>query len=104
MAYKKVYDDYFEMLVKILPMDDALFTAKLRTKNLLPDNVSSCIEAEPTRADKAKYFLRNVIKPSLDMDDTEDLVNLISAMEQSELNNLKKIAAKMRSALQGIVS
>ena len=97
----KVYKDNYESLVKILPMDDTLFTAKLTSKSLLPENIDSKINSLPTKADKAEHFLKHVIKPSLDVNDTEDLNNLISVMENTDYKPLNKVAAKMKKELEG---
>ena len=103
MAYKRVFDKNFESLTKILPMNDALFIAKLTGNGLLPADVGSHIkEMQSTRAEKATYFLDNVIKPSIeddDVDDDNDFSKLISVMEISEFTTLKKKAAKMKSEL-----
>ena len=104
MAYMKVYGDNYETLVKVLPMNDALFTAKLTSKSLLPEDVGSHIDSLATKADKAKYFLQNVIKPSLDVNDTTDLNNFILIMEESDYRPLNTIAAKMKEKLEGILS
>ena len=101
MAYMKVYDDNYESLVKILQMDDTLFTAKLTSKSLLPENIGSQIDSLSTKADKAKHFLKNVIKPSLDVNDTRDLNNFISVMKNSEYRPLNTVAAKMKAELEG---
>ena len=98
----KVYGDYFEVLVRILPMNDALFTAKLYSNNLLPDEVNDYIDSLPTKANKARYFLRNVIKASLDANITEDFDKFLSVMENSEFNGLKSKAAEMKLKLKGI--
>ena len=104
MACMKVYDDNYESLVNVLPMNDALFTAKLTGKSLLPENVGSHIDSLPTGADKAKHFLQNVIKPSLAVNDTRDLNNFISIMKESNYRPLNTIAAKMIKELEGILS
>ena len=102
MTYIKVYNDNFEVLLKILPMEDPIFKAKLCGNNLLPDEVDDHIDSLPTRATKAKYFLRKVIKPSLDGNNTEDFDKFLSIMEKSDHNVLKKIAAEMKLKLKGI--
>ena len=102
MTYLKVYNDYFEVLVKILPMKDAYFIAALYSNNLLPDEVSEHIDSLPTKGEKAKYFLQNVIKPSLDANATENFDKFLLIMEKSEYNVLNKKAAEMKLKLTGI--
>ena len=67
MAHIQAYQNHLEKLVKCLPMDDAYFITKLSAQELLPGNIDSKIKALSTQADKAMYFLSNVIKPALDI-------------------------------------
>ena len=102
MAYIKVYNDYFKTLVKILPMKDTYFTATLYSNNLLPGETSEYIDSLPTKGERAKYFLQNVIKPSLDDNKTKDFDKFLSIMEKSEYEFLKDKAAEMKLKLKGI--
>ena len=104
MAYMKVYNDNYETLISVLPMNDPLFTAKLTTKSLLPEDVGSHIDSLATKANQAKYFLQNFIKPSLVVNDTRDLNNFIMIMKESDYRPLNMIAAKMEKELEGILS
>ena len=101
MAFKKVYDDNFKDLVKILPMNDAIFIANLKTNGLLEGDTSEQIDNQGTKADKAKYFLQNVIEPGLAVGDTETFDKFVTVMEKSERMLLEKRARKIRSELAG---
>ena len=99
MAYKNVFDTYYEKLVNALPMNDATFMAKLTGRGLLPGDASEQIKAQKTKAEMAQYFLNTFIKPSINSDDTEDFETLITIMEECDFKILKRLAADMRSKL-----
>ena len=95
----EVYNKHVDKLVKALPMDDVTFTTQLSTKEILPDAVGAHIRSLSTSSDKADYVLKNVIKTSLDIDDTEEFENLLTAMEESGYGHMKRLANKMKSDL-----
>ena len=99
VTHMEVYEKYAEKLVKGLPMDDVTFTTKLTHYELLPDNVSDHINSLSTEAGKAEYFLKRVIKKALDIDDTDEFENLLTAMEECGYKHVKKLAGKMKSDL-----
>ena len=98
-AYKEVYKDYVEKLIKCLPMDDVLFTAQLSIHDLLPGNTSNKIVALSTQPEKASYFLNHVIKPALDIDDDSSFNSLISDMEHCGYCHVKKLACEIKSEI-----
>ena len=98
-AYRQVYTKYIEKLVRCLPMDDVLFIAKLSTEELLPGNTESSIKARPTSADKSAYFLSQVIRPSLDIDETASFDTLLSVMEACEYAHVKTLAAQIKNEI-----
>ena len=99
VAHMEVYDNYNQKLVKVLPMDDVKFTTKLTHYKLLPDDVDDHIKSLSTQAKKAEYFLKKVIKPALDIDDTDEFENLLTAMNECEYNHVKRLAGKIKSDL-----
>ena len=94
----EVYEKYVNKLVKGLSiiMDDVTFTTQLRSHDLLPDNVDAHIKSLPTPFEKADYFLKRIIKSSLDIDDTEELDNLITVMDKFGYPHIKRLANKMK--------
>ena len=92
----EVYEKYVNKLVKGLSMDDVTFTTQLSSYNLLPDSVDAHIKSLPTQCEKADYFLKHVIKPSLDIDETEELDNLITVMDKYGYPHIKRLANKMK--------
>ena len=96
---KTVFFNYFENLIKCLPMNDILFTTQLSKHNLLPGNTSIEIEAMPTQPDKASHFFEHVIKPALDIDDVSNFNSLLSVMEQCDYAHVKNLACKIKSEI-----
>ena len=92
----EVYEKYVDKLVNGLSMDDVTFTTQLSSHGLLPDSVDAHIKSLPTPCVKADYFLKHVIKPSLDIDDTEELDNLITVMDKFGHSHIKRLANKMK--------
>ena len=101
MSALQVFEDNYESLVTSLPLDDAIFSAKLRSRRLLPGNLKSTIESQKTPADKATIFLDKAIEPSLKNDDITPLKKLLTVMEDSGNDSLKKLAKTIRSTLDG---
>ena len=101
MAHMKVYEDYKEKLVKVLPMDDVTFIAQLSHNKILPGNVEAHIKSQslPTQSDKADYYLKKNMESSLDIGETEEFNNLITVMEKSGYPHVKKLAKAMKSDL-----
>ena len=99
MTHKEVYNRYSENLIKCLPMNDTLFIAKLSTYKLIPGDTSDQLKVLPTKAAKASYFLDNVIKPALDIDDTSSFDDLLSAMEQCDYVYVEKLSSKIKSEI-----
>ena len=94
-----MYEKYFSDLVKVLPMDDVTFKAQLSSNNILPDGVDAHIKSLPTVSDKADYFLKQVIKPSINISETEEFNNLIATMKECGYAHVKRLASKMKSFL-----
>ena len=94
----EVYKKYINKLVKGLSimMDDVTFTTQLRSHDLLPDSVDAHIKSLPTPCEKADYFLKRIIKPSLDIEDTEELDNVITVMDKYGYPHIKRLANKMK--------
>ena len=95
-----MYEKYFEKLVKALPMDDVQFIAQLTTNHLLPSGVDDYIKSLPTKSDKAYHLLKNIIKSSLDIDETEEFTNLIATMEKCGYPHIIRVANQMKSDLE----
>ena len=73
----QVYRDYQEELIRKLPMNDSVFMALLVQKDLFIGNQKATLEAKKTEAEKASYFLDNIIG----LDIYEYFKKLLNAME-----------------------
>ena len=93
----EVFQQFYSKLVKTLPMDDAVFTAKLFSNNLLPGNLKSQMKSEKTSADKAVLFLDSVIEPSVTSDGGSSFDKLLHVMEDSEYQHVKELAKEIRT-------
>ena len=96
----EVYEKNLEKLVKALPMDDVTFTTQLSSKKILPGSVDAHVKSLPTESDKADYYLKRVIKKSLDIGETQELNNLIVVMEKCEYAHVERLAEDMKSDLK----
>ena len=98
----KVYEDYKAKLVTVLPMNDVTFTTQLSRNKILPDHIDDHIKSSsllPTESYKADYYLKKVIKQSLDTDGTEELKILITVMEKCGYRHVERLAKGMKSDL-----
>ena len=95
----KVYMKYKDKLVKAMPMDDITFTTQLSKNGILPHSVAAHIKSLPTPLDKADHFLKNVIKPLLDIDETYELEKLLDVMGSCGYAHVERMANKMKSDL-----
>ena len=79
----KVFKQFYGILVEVLPMDSAVFRGQLYSHDLLPGDCQAKVQLSTiTKAEKAEFFLTNVIKPELDADIStkkfEDLLEVMS--------------------------
>ena len=85
----KVFQQFYGILVKTLPMDDSEFRAELFSRNLLHgDNQAKVQSSSITRAEKAEIFLTNEIQPELVLDIStkfKDLLEVIQIYGQEAL-------------------
>ena len=95
-AALQVFQDHYVSLVQSLPLSDAMFTARLYSKGLLPGDMKDTLKSQPTQAKQATEFLDQVIGPSLKNDGITPLKKLLTVMEDS---GLKRLAKTIRSEL-----
>ena len=62
----------------------------------MKDQVQAC----PTQADKATYFLDHVIKPSVISGVGKSFDGLLAVMENSEYDGVKELAKMMRNRME----
>ena len=96
MSALQVLEDNYSALVESLPMNDALFIAKLHSEHLLPRELKNKLKLLPTKAEKATEFLDQIIEPSL----RENGVMLEKLLVLMENNGVKELAQTIRTALE----
>ena len=93
----RVFQQFYSKLVETLPMDDAVFVAKLFSNDLLPGDLKNQLKlVHRTSADKAVLFLDSVIEPSVTSDGGSSFDKLLNVMEDS---HLKELAVQIRTSL-----
>ena len=101
MAATEVFKDFYYKLVETLPMDDALFIAKLFSNDLLPGDVKNQLKLlHRTSADKALLFLDSVIEPSVTSDDGSSFDKLLNVMESCNYPCVKELANQIRASIR----
>ena len=93
----EVFQQFYSKLVETLPMDDAVFIAKLFSNDLLPGDLKNRMKLlHRTSADKAVLFLDSVIEPSVTSDGGSSFNKLLNVMEGSEYQHVKQLAKQIR--------
>ena len=99
MSHKKAYEGYVEKLVKCLPMDDVLFIAKLCRDKLLPGDTKNKLTSLSTEADKAWYFLNHVIKPALEIGNTNGFTKLLTVMKECPYDHVQTLSCEINNEI-----
>ena len=96
----RIFQQFYSKLVETLPMDDAVFVAKLFSNDLLPGVLKNQLKLlHRTSADKAVLFLDSVIEPSVTSDGGSSFDKLLHIMEDSEYQHLKELVVQIRTSL-----
>lgn len=95
-----MYDEFFPQLVSLLPIKDPEFVKHLT--RLFPDNVIKRVQAKPTRAEAAVYFLDSIIKPTIRSGDNETFKMLCLELEKCKNVHLKYLAQNMGKKIKKI--
>ena len=103
LTVRDVYFQHYEKLIKVLPMNDTTFIAKLYASGLLNRNGKEAIgpNTMPTQANKAEYFLDNYIETGfIQYDGSNQLfLQLLNVMENSDYEVLKEVTEEIRRYL-----
>ena len=97
----KVFKVYYPKLVRLLPMNDECFMSDLYGEDLLPGDLKADVESLPTK--RASKFLDNVIKPSVEINDSRKLHILLKLMKENDNTSIKELADKIRMSLDGTI-
>ena len=95
MAGKAVFEHFYQAMIYSMPMKDANFVEVLNNQGLLPAHIQATLQSLDKSIERASYFLDHVIK--LDLDGCFD--KLLTVMMESDYDNMRDLAAKMKSEL-----
>ena len=95
----KIFHQFYDTLVQVLPAEDATFVAKLYSVGLLPGDMKAKMQSYSTQAEKVTYFLDHNIKPKVSTGNNNSLHKLLDVMEDSEDSDLKQLAGDIRMEL-----
>jgi len=91
-SLRETFEEYYSDLVQTLPMMDTIFIASVN--NFFCGDQKKAMEARNTSADRASYFLDNIIESSLEM----YFEKLLDAMEVYE-GPAGKLAIKIKRTI-----
>ena len=100
MSANVVFAKFYHQLVTSIPINDALFRAKLFANDLLPGDHKERVESLPKKSDNASHFLDHVIKPSVTSNDGSSFDKLLNVMEDSDHQGVKELAKLIRISLR----
>ena len=95
----ELFEQYYSILVYLLPVKDADFIDKLLEQNLLSEDVKSKLESLTMPYKRSSYLLDNVIKPGLAVGNNRCFVNLLTVMKCSKHDHVKDLAIKIEKEL-----
>ena len=95
-----VFKSHYSKLVKLLPMNDVFFMSELYGNDLLPGDLKTKIESLPTSFERASKFLDNVIRPSVEINDSRKFHKLLSLMKEIDDFNVRELAEKIKIKLE----
>ena len=96
----KIFQQFYSKLVTTLPMNDAIFIAKLYSRDLLPGDLKEHLGSLSTSARKASYFLDHVIQPSVTNGTGGRFDDLLKVMEDSDYQGVKELTKQIRDSLR----
>lgn len=102
MSTSDVFKEFYSRLVETLPMCDAVFVAKLYSRDILSrefKNQLNCLENKTPTA-KATLFLDTVIEPSITSGVGSKFDDLLNVMEGSDHESMKELAQLIRTSLR----
>ena len=101
MSSSAVLKQFYSKLVETLPMNDAIFIAKLYSCDLLPHDLKERVESLRTEAEKTMYFIDHMIKPSVTSDDGSSFDKLLNVMESCNgYPCVKELANQIRASIR----
>ena len=98
MSHSDVYANFNVELVRQLKMKDPIFIAMLTKQKLFFGELKAKVREQSTEAEASSLFLYEVIERSLESNDPEPFMKLLSAMDQFG-GPLEKLSTEMRKCL-----
>ena len=95
MSAKELFKEFYAKLVRVLPLDNVMFIIMLESSNFMTGDVKNEINAKPTRADKAIFFLNTTISPALSAGNDSLFFGLLKVMEDSDIPDVKAVAKEI---------
>lgn len=96
MSALRIFNEYNPTLVRLLPLKDPHFMAKLTQQGLFAGNLKAQVMNATTHADATTIFLYDAIEKYLHCDITEPFDKLLLAMENFENQELQKVANEIK--------
>ena len=98
MNPKDVHADFNVELVQQLKLKDPIFIARLTKQRLFFGERKAKVREQSTEAEASSLFLQEAIERSLETNDAEPFMKLLSAMDQFG-GPLEKLSTEMRKCL-----
>ena len=98
MSHSDVYANFNVDLVQQLKMKDPIFIAMLTKQKLFFGELKAKVREQSTEAEASSLFLYEVIERSLESNDPEPFMKLLSAMDQFG-GPLEKLSTAMKKCL-----
>ena len=95
-AIMDLFDNHYQELIHLLPMNNETFLTELREHYLLSDDMNTKMESL-TASERASYFLVSVIKPELQDNNVLNFHKLLNIMRKSKLEKVKELSIKIKS-------
>ena len=94
--------EVFEKLVKVLPMQDALFLASLHSNGFVSYNDLQEIQSKPVNVEKSLYFLDYVIEPCLRVGYNQAFVKLVDMVMGDVSGKVKDLGEEIKTKMKDI--
>jgi len=98
--FLKTFKYFNEDLVTSLPMKDAVFFAKLNSKDLFSGDLKAKVKAKDTAPEAAAHFLDDKIEKDLRLGKNYSFLLLLSAMEEYDDKSLNQLATQINRQLK----
>ena len=83
-----IFSQHYPKLVQLLPMEDPEFQKLLLDSELCSSDVMEDVNDRPMKAEKATYFLDEVIKPALKSGYNQTFTNLLQILKDTSKNDI----------------